>query len=92
MNPKIEVFNEDTSIFRGKLLNLPFKKSIIIEKSIELFGDEDPCIIHQSYVIRILVDAFLNVFDDNVLDAKAHPELFSWLDFNDAHILRIERR
>lgn len=39
----------------GKELNkipivaLPFKDSVIIEKSKEMFNDEDPCIIHRTY-------------------------------------------
>lgn len=91
MNPKIEVFHQDTSLFKGKLLNLPFKKSVIIEKSIELFGDDDPCIIHQSYVIRLLVDEILRIWTADGLASKDHPEIFSWLDFHDDD-LRIEAR
>lgn len=91
MNPKIEVFNEEQSLFKGKLLNLPFKKSILIEKSIELFGDDDPCVIHQSYVIRLLVDEILKLWTQDGLTSTNHPEVFSWLDFTGSD-LRIEAR
>jgi len=91
MNPKIEVFHQETSLFKGKLLNLPFKQSLIIEKSIELFGDDDPCVIHQSYVIRLLVDEILKVWSKNGIDAKTYPDIFSGLDFPETDI-RIEAR
>lgn len=91
MNPKIEVFHDDQSLFKGKLLNLPFKKSILIEKSIELFGDDDPCVIHQSYVIRLLVDEILKVWTKEGLKSIDYPEIFSWLDF-ELFDLRIEAR
>jgi hypothetical protein len=92
MNLKIEVFQKDESLFKGKLLNLPFKKEIILEKSIELFGDDDPCVIHQSYVIRLLVDEILKVWTDQGLSSLNHPSLFSWLDFDQADEIRIEAR
>ncbi len=92
MNPKIEVFHKADSLFKGKLLNLPFKKAIILEKSIELFGDDDPCVIHQSYVIRLLVDEILKVWNDQGLSSLDHPTLFSWLDFEGNDELRIEAR
>lgn len=91
MNPKIEVFHADQSLFKGKLLNLPFKKSILVEKSIELFGDDDPCIIHQSYVIRLLVDEILKRWSKDGLRSTDHPDIFSWLDFEVSE-LRIEAR
>ncbi len=50
------------TIFKGSPLSLPFKKQSILDKSIELFNDPDPCIIHESYSIHQLSEAFLNVF------------------------------
>lgn len=35
-----------------KLLSLPLKEVSIIEKSIEMFNDSEPCIIHRTYVMK----------------------------------------
>ncbi|MCR3907079.1 MAG: hypothetical protein NUK62_08665 [Tenericutes bacterium] len=49
-------------IYSGKPLDMPIKKDAIIRKSIELFGDEDPCIIHQSYAVQKLINDFIQSF------------------------------
>jgi hypothetical protein len=36
-------------------LQLPIKSDVIINKSIELFNDKEPCIIHRTYVIKKLM-------------------------------------
>lgn len=46
-----------------KLNSLPLKEEKIIEKSMELFNDPEPCIIHKSYAIRKLlleIDEYLS--------------------------------
>lgn len=46
-----------------KLNTLPLKEEKIIEKSMELFNDPEPCIIHKSYVIKKLlleIDEYLS--------------------------------
>ncbi len=46
-----------------KLNSLPLREEKIIEKSIELFNDPEPCIIHKSYVIKKLlleIDEYLS--------------------------------
>ncbi|MFA7055272.1 MAG: hypothetical protein WC134_01965 [Acholeplasmataceae bacterium] len=43
-------------LFKGPLLNLTFKKDAIKRTCIELFNDDDPCIIHESYAIQKLSD------------------------------------
>ncbi len=41
-------------LFKGPLLNLTYKKDAIKRTCIELFNDDDPCIIHESYAIQKL--------------------------------------
>ena len=50
-------------IYKGKVLNLPIKKESIKAKCIELFNDDDPCIIHESYAISKFADEFINAFN-----------------------------
>ncbi len=50
---------DDHVIFKGKPITLPMTKTAVVAKSIELFGDDDPCVIHQSYAIQKIMDAFL---------------------------------
>lgn len=47
-------------VYKGKLISLPFKDDVIIRKSIEFFNDDEPCIIHKSFVVRTIV---LNIED-----------------------------
>lgn len=49
-------------LFTGKPIALPIKEEAIVRKSIELFGDSQPCIIHQSYASQKLVDYFISLF------------------------------
>ncbi|MFA5471040.1 MAG: hypothetical protein WCZ00_03595 [Acholeplasmataceae bacterium] len=60
MKYKIMIKNENQIIFDGRPLDLPIKKDILISKSVEMFNDEDPCIIHQTYVIETLVDQLIS--------------------------------
>lgn len=70
-------------LFSGKPIALPIKEKSIIEKSIELFGDSEPCIIHQSYASQKLADEFISFFP--VLPLR-HFQLLNYkqkLDFID---------
>lgn len=91
MNPKIEVFHLGTSIFKGKMLTLPFKSQIIQAKGQELFGDDEPCAIQLSQIKRMLVKEMLAHFDSE-LTSDTHPTLMAWLDFDHASELVIRKR
>ncbi|MCF7929988.1 MAG: hypothetical protein K9L02_00580 [Acholeplasmataceae bacterium] len=63
MKYKIIIKNSKNKVvFSGKPIALPIKEKAIIEKSIELFSDPEPCIIHQSYASQKLVDEFMTLF------------------------------
>lgn len=58
-----------------KLNSLPFKDEIIIEKSIELFNDREPCIIHRTYVIKKLMLEISEYLDEVLPDGKGQIPL-----------------
>lgn len=77
-------------IFQGKPINMPFKLEKIKEKCIELFNDDDPCIIHQSYAVSHFVDHFISFYQSK--HVKDHPLTqdyvhFDYLDIKDLHTL-----
>jgi len=49
-------------LFKGKPISLPITDKAITEKSVELFSDPEPCIIHQSYASQKLADYFMSMF------------------------------
>ncbi len=63
MKNKIVVKRFDEVIFNGDILDIPIKEDYIIKKSIEIFDDDDPCIIHKSFVIKQVVDDLLDQID-----------------------------
>lgn len=60
MNEKIIIkdYNEKV-IYNGPILDMPIKEQYIVKKSLDLFDDEDPCIIHKAYAIKKIIDEFL---------------------------------
>ncbi len=81
-------------IFQGKILDIPIKNEYIIKKSIEVFDDDDPCIIHKSYVVKQLVDELLTITNLKVkkeLNLSPYKEQLAFLDFSvDNCIIRYE--
>jgi hypothetical protein len=62
MKQRVKLHNETSVLFEGRISDVPIKPDAIVEKSIELFGDDDPCVIHQSYVIKSYADQLLERF------------------------------
>lgn len=90
MKQKVEILRNGESIFKKKIQNLPIKEEYIKEKSIELFDDEDPCIIHQSYVVKEYVDEILTVLNkEKQINMKDHLQLFSCLKYENIEELTI---
>lgn len=56
MAARYSILQNNHVIFQGALIDLKFKESVVIERSVKLFGDSDPCVIHRSYVQKVLVD------------------------------------
>ena len=93
MKERIVVKRGDLILYDGNILNLPLKDKYITELSIKIFDDDDPCIIHQSYVIKELVTGLLELFEKHG-KAKLHAidfkEEFDVIDFTDISSLTFE--
>lgn len=63
-------------LFKGPLINLKFKSESIKKTSIELFNDEDPCIIHQSYATETLASKIELYFNQKGLLSYTIDEAF----------------
>lgn len=77
MKKHIIIEKDGERLYKGKMQNMPVKSSAINEKSLELFNDEDPCIIHQSYCMKEFVSLLEKVFD------KAGSESIQASDYKD---------
>lgn len=83
---KVKISRNEKELFYGKPIDLPIKDQYIIDKSIELFDDEDPCIIHQSYVIKEFADQLINLFrldETNTIYGKDYAKELAFLDYTD---------
>ena len=84
MKQYITITKNNKTLYEGRISDIPIKEDYIIKKSLELFDDDDPCIIHQSYVIKEYVDDVLNIFkhiDSQTIEVKDHLDDLSFLDF-----------
>ena len=84
MKQFITIIKNEKILYEGRISDIPIKEKFIISKSVELFDDDDPCIIHQSYVIKEYVDQLLSVFKcmkKSEIAVKNHLEELSFLDF-----------
>lgn len=82
MKQKVVIFNQDDLvIYEGKILDMPIKMDAIRMKSIALFNDPDPCIIHQSYAIHHLVTPLIKSLKKNetIMLSDLMIDL-SWID------------
>ena len=80
------VHTDGTVLFEGRPLEMPFKKEAVIAKSVELFDDDDPCIIHRSQVARHFADVVEGRFKSegkDVLLLEDHPDIQSFLDIDE---------
>ena len=93
MKERVIVKRGDFVLYDGNILNIPLKDKYINELSIEIFDDDDPCIIHQSYVIKELVSKLIELFktqEKAILHAIDFKEEFDVVDFTDISSLTFE--
>lgn len=50
-------------ILKEKITSLPLKEECIINKSIELFNDNEPCIIHRTFIMKKIYFEIEQFFD-----------------------------
>lgn len=93
MKTKIFIERDGKTLFKGKILTMPVRESAIVEKSIELFDDNEPCIIHQSFVIKHYADEMLSLFEQNeIIDAEEYKEALFFLDFESLTGITIRKK
>jgi len=93
MKEKIVVKRESTILYQGNILDVPMKEKNLIKKSIDIFGDEDPCVVHLSFVVKEFVTDLLDVFEDNdttIIKVEDYLDELSFLNFEDLPKLTIE--
>ncbi len=93
MKKTITITASGEKVFKGKPLNMPFKTDAIKQKSLELFDDEDPCIIHQSHIAREFSDIVIKRFKDkdtDTLNLQEETDLQSFLDVPGDSILNLK--
>ncbi len=81
-------------LFKGRPLEMPFKKEAVVQKSVELFDDDDPCIIHKSHVARHFADMVEERFKAEKKDAlrlEDHPDIDAFLDIDDSQRVTIRK-
>lgn len=91
MKHRVVIYNrEHLPIYEGKLLDLPIKMDKIKERSMKVFRDPDPCIIHQSYVIQQMVTPLLSELKKNQeVSFKSMTCEIDWLDLPDLDVCSI---
>ena len=89
MVKKILIESNNTIIFKGSILNIPIKKEAIIKGSVELFDDDDPCIIHTSYVVKQLAEKLsqlLEQSDHQEIVLNDHLDTLDFIDIQNANV------
>ena len=81
MKRTIKITLNDSVLYDGKIINMPFKDQYVIKKSIDLFDDDDPCIIHKSYIYKEYASDIVNLFEDKTqIEGKDFAEQLDIVD------------
>ncbi|MFW6319078.1 MAG: hypothetical protein ACOC1L_02725 [Bacillota bacterium] len=83
MIKKIVIKNDKKTLFKGNIMNMPVKKDAIIKESIELFDDDDPCIIHTSFIVKKFaerINTLYNSSEKSIIVVNDYPQLQEFLD------------
>ncbi|MDG0889156.1 hypothetical protein P5915_07155 [Acholeplasma manati] len=94
---KVKILDsQDKVVFKGPLSSLKFKTESIKKTSIELFNDDNPCIIHESYAIEQLANQaaqqLLSLNQNRLLIDEALIQLLSTMELEKYrnHTLELE--
>ncbi len=77
---RVKVINNNEIIFAGNILEIPIKQASIVKMSIEVFDDDDPCIIHKSYIVKCLVDELVKFKQNDKIYLYEYQDKLSFLD------------
>jgi len=74
-------------LYEGSFSEMPIKEDYVIAKSIELYNEEEPCIIYRTHIAKKLYLEILDAFGGKptkgmVIDCKEHQEVLSPLDLD----------
>ena len=74
-----EFFDKDDNLIEEKsILKLDFKRKVIVNKSIEMFNDEDPCIIHYTYSTKKVAFELLENIKKNYKEKELEFLIEEW--------------
>ena len=93
MKKRVTIKLGNEVLFEGDPLNIPFKEEAIRQKSLDLFDDDDPCIIHQSHIARDFAKTLQKVFaasETGELRLKDHEDTLYFIDAPDDATLTME--
>jgi len=93
MKGRIIIKREDEVLYSGPVLEIPIKKEVIDKMSLEVFGDGDPCVIHQSFIIKEIVSNLIDLFkisETDILQGSKYKKDLDFLNFENINELTIE--
>jgi len=68
---ELTIINKDNVVlFNDKLINLPLKEKVIIDKSILYYNDPSPCFIHRSSIVKKMLYNFQTYIESQLLEGK----------------------
>lgn len=74
---KIKIFDiNGEKIFDDTSLHLPIKEEYVIKKSVELFRDPEPCVIHRSAVVYHIANEITKMLKEENNNTK----ILKWKD------------
>ena len=65
-------------IEKRSILKLDYKRDVVVKKSIEMFDDEDPCIIHYTYSVNKIGLELLEKINDNCKKEELTFTIETW--------------
>jgi len=85
----IKRFNKP--IFTGRVEDIKIKENTIINRSVEVFGDDNPCIIHRKYCMTDILADFMELFKENkIIYCEDCAEALHFLDYGELKGISIE--
>jgi hypothetical protein len=72
----VTIQQNDNILYQGVAYNMPVKPLILNEFSLRMFGDPEPCLIHQSLVTQRLVDEWVKKLAAPVKDISLSSESY----------------
>ena len=92
MKRKITITQDGETIYKRRIINIKITEKAVINKSIELFDDDEPCIIHQSYVYKEYANFIVGLFEESgskTIEVKNYLEELSFLDYKNLESIQI---